>query len=561
MRSFLSFPLFMLPLITQAAPLPDAGSLRQQIEQNQQPGIPHKAKQEKSVEPPAMPAKTGIITTVKSFRFVGNTLITAEQLAPVVNGYLNRPLDFAQLRAAATAVATAYREAGWIVRAYLPEQDIVDGVVTIQITEAVFGKVYINGEAPSRISPEQILRIFEARQKTGEHLSADTIDRALLIAEDLPGIAVAGSLSQGAKEHETDLGLRLADKPLVAAEVGLDNTGARSTGSSRLTGNLNLNSPFKHGDLISANAAHTQGSDYLRLGGNVPVGSNGWRIGLNGSHLGYKLVAPEFSALNASGTSDTLGVESTFPLIRSRLKNLYLNINADSKTFDNQSSGATTTSYKVNAITFTLDGNLFDNIGGGGANSASLSLVGGNLNLNGSPNQAGDASTTQTAGYYDKLRFAASRQQVITETVSFFGALSGQTASKNLDSSEKFYLGGPSGVRAYPSNEGGGSTGALLNLEMRWRLPQGFNLSGFYDCGHITINRNNNFTGASALNDFTLKGAGLSLAWQSGNGTSLKATYARRLGNNPNPTATGNDQDGSLLENRFWLAASLPFSF
>jgi len=559
MRSFLSFPLFVLPLITQAAPLPDAGSLRQQIEQNQPPGIAHKAKQEKSVEPAAMPAKTGIITTVKSFRFVGNTLITAEQLAPVVNGYLNRPLDFSQLQAAATAIATAYREAGWIVRAYLPEQDIVDGVVTIQITEAVFGKVYINGEAPSRISSEQILGIFEARQKSGEHLNADKIDRALLIAEDLPGIAIAGSLNQGVKEHETDLGLLLADKPMVVGEVGLDNTGARSTGSSRLTGNLNLNSPFKHGDLISANAVHTEGSDYLRLGGNIPLGSNGWRIGLNGSHLGYTLVAPEFSALNASGTSDTLGVESTFPLIRSRLKNLYLNINADSKTFDNQSSGATTTHYKVNALTFTLDGNLFDNIWGGGANSASLSLVSGNLNLNGSPNQAGDATTTQTAGSYDKLRFAASRQQVITETVSFFGALSGQTSSKNLDSSEKFYLGGPGGVRAYPSNEGGGSIGTLLNLEMRWRLPQGFNLTGFYDCGHITINPNNNFTGASALNDFTLKGAGLSLAWQSGNGTSIKATYARRLGNNPNPTATGNDQDGSLLENRFWLTASLSF--
>jgi hypothetical protein len=51
----------------------------------------------------------------------------------------------------------------------------------------------------------------------------------------------------------------------------------------------------------------------------------------------------------------------------------------------------------------------------------------------------------------------------------------------------------------------------------------------------------------------------MSLAWQSGNGPSLKAAYAHRLGNNPNPTATGSDQDGSLLMNRFWLTASLPF--
>ena len=559
MRSFLSFPILMLPLITLAAPLPDAGSLRQQIEQNQPPSIPHKIMPEKPVEPAAMPAKNGIITTVKSFHFVGNTLLTAEQLAPAVKGYLNRPLNFTQLQAAATAVATAYREAGWIVRAYLPEQDIVDGVVTIQIVEAVFGEIRLNGEIPPRTSRDKIMRIFNVQQKSGELLNADKLDRALLIADDLPGVTVAGSLNQGTKEHETDIDLKLGDEPLAAGEIAVDNTGSRSTGSERLTANLNLNSPFKSGDLISGNAIHTQGSDYIRLGGNVPVGSNGWRTGINASHLEYRLVAPEFSALDASGTSDTVGLESTFPLIRSRLKNLYLNINADSKTFNNVSSGATTTSYKVDAITIVLDGNLFDNLWGGGANSANLSLVDGNINLNGSPNQAADASTTQTAGHYDKLRFAASRQQVITESLSFFGALSGQYARKDLDSSEKLYLGGATGVRAFPANEGGGSEGKLLNLEIRYRLPKGYNLIGFYDYGHITINPNNNFTGASALNDYSLKGAGLSLAWQSGNGPSLKATYAYRLGNNPNPTATGTDQDGSLLKNRFWLTASLPF--
>jgi hypothetical protein len=43
------------------------------------------------------------------------------------------------------------------------------------------------------------------------------------------------------------------------------------------------------------------------------------------------------------------------------------------------------------------------------------------------------------------------------------------------------------------------------------------------------------------------------------NGPGLKATWAHRLGDNPNPTATGNDQDGSLLKNRFWLVATLAF--
>ena len=181
------------------------------------------------------------------------------------------------------------------------------------------------------------------------------------------------------------------------------------------------------------------------------------------------------------------------------------------------------------------------------------------MNLNGSPNQATDATTTQAAGHYAKLHYAATRQQVITGDLAFFGSLSGQLSNKNLDSSEKFYLGGSNGVRAYPANEGGGSEGELINLELRRKLPKGFNLVGFYDYGHVTLNHNNNFTGAAALNDYILQGVGLSLAWQNGNGPSLKATWAQRLGNNPNPTANGNDQDGSLFKNRFWLVASQQF--
>lgn len=100
----------------------------------------------------------------------------------------------------------------------------------------------------------------------------------------------------------------------------------------------------------------------------------------------------------------------------------------------------------------------------------------------------------------------------------------------------------------------------MLNLELRWRMPKGYNLTGFYDYGHITINPNNNFAGAAALNDYGLRGAGLSLAWQSSKGPTVKATYSHRIGDNPNPTATGSDQDGSLFKNRLWLTASFPFS-
>lgn len=504
---------------------------------------------------------TGTTLTVKAFHFSGNTLLSAEQLTPVVAGFLGRVLDFTELQQAAVVVAEAYRTAGWIVRVYLPQQEIRDGIVTLQIVEAVFGGARFEGAAPGRIAPSRLIAVVEAGQAKGALLNVEAIDRALLLAGDLPGVAVSGSLAEGRNEKETDLVLKVADQPLLNGEISADNTGARATGRERLSANFNLNSPLGMGEQLTANLIHNQGTNYGRLALTLPVGYAGWLVGANASTLDYRLILPEFSALDARGTSSTAGLEASYPLIRSRLKNLYLGLNYDTKRFDNQSGGATTTRYQIATFSASLNGNLFDSIGGGGANSAGLTLVQGKADLGGSPNQAADTTTTQAAGSFTKLRYAASRQQVLIDRLSLYGALTGQVASKNLDSAEKFYLGGASGVRAYPSSEGGGANGRLVSLDLRARLPLNFALSAFYDWGHATVNRNNGFTGASPLNAYTLQGAGLSARWVASFGLNLKATWARRIGHNPNPTATGNDQDGSLVKDRFWLTASLPFSF
>jgi hypothetical protein len=82
---------------------------------------------------------------------------------------------------------------------------------------------------------------------------------------------------------------------------------------------------------------------------------------------------------------------------------------------------------------------------------------------------------------------------------------------------------------------------------------------GFYDIGMITMNMQNNFSGAPEINALTLKGAGLSFGMQTLGGLTAKATWARRIGKNPNPSTTGTDQDGTLNINRVWLNAIQQF--
>ena len=545
------------PGLLRAQTAPDAGSVLRQIEQERRAPLPPQSAP--LLMPPApMQTLPGAVVTVTAFRFAGNSKLTGKQLAPSVAKFVGHPIGFAELQDAAVAVANAYRAAGWVVRAYLPKQEITDGTVSIQIIEATFGAVRIEGDA-TRVSAKRLEKIITASLDPGTPLNVRALDRGLLLINDLPGVLGTGRLGSGRNHAESDLIIAVEDGPAVGGSFTIDDAGARFTGPERLIAAASLNGPFRIGDRADGLVLHSEGSDYQRLAYSLPVGSHGIRAGINASHLTYGVITSEFSALDAHGTSNTAGVEASYPLMRRQMKNLYVGLNADDKRFDNSSAGLTTTKYSAQSATLGLYGNLFDTLLGGSSNNASVALVKGRIDLAGSPNEAIDALTTRTAGSFQKLYYSASRLQVLTDRVSLYARVSGQTANKNLDSSEKLYLGGSTGVRAYPQDEGGGAEGMLMTLETRVRLPANFIVTGFFDSGRVRVNKFNDIPGAVTHNDVELKGAGVSVGWTASFGLTLQATAAQRIGSNPNPTSTGDDQDGSLEKTRLWLQASMPF--
>lgn len=565
-RSFTSAAVLLGTLLiqsTQAQTVPDAGSLLQQIERDLRPVPKRLIRPDAPVAPPEMNAAPGLTVTVTRFNLIGHTLLGEAQLQSVLAGFLNRPLSFADLQLAAAAVAERYRDAGWVVRAYLPSQEIEAGSVTIQVIEGRFGSTLIDGDAPSHLSVARALRYIEAHQHPGEPINAKAIERAVMLLDDLPGISAASTFREGKEEGETDLVMKLVDTPVFVGNVEADNTGSRSTGAERVSGNLYLESMAGLGEQIGLNFIKTQGSQYARLALAAPVGYNGLRFGINTSRLVFNVITPESAALDVRGTALTTGLEASYPFVRGRDANLNLQINLDHKAFDNWSNKGSTNSYHIQLANLSVNGNAFDDLWGGGANSASLALLTGNVDLTDSANQAADAASTQTQGRYHKWRLTLSRNQSISDVLSLYALYTMQGADRNLDSSEKLTLGGASGVRAYPNGEGGGAQGQTLSLDARLRLPDGLNVSAFYDWAQITdVNRINTSPSGntlSELNAYSLRGYGVNVSWTSSFGGQFKATWARRIGDNPNPTSTGNDQDGSLRENRFWLSVSVPF--
>jgi hypothetical protein len=72
MRHSLVISMSFLPALAIAEVPPDAGALRQQIEQNREPALAHKVLPQKAAEPQVLHPHSGLIFTVKAFRFAGN---------------------------------------------------------------------------------------------------------------------------------------------------------------------------------------------------------------------------------------------------------------------------------------------------------------------------------------------------------------------------------------------------------------------------------------------------------------------------------------------------------
>lgn len=534
---------------------PDAGRIRQLIEQSR-PSVQPLSKPERPVQAPAPSgASDGLRVSVREFRFVGNTLVDDAQLHAAVQTFVGRELNFSDLQRAANSVAAAYREAGWVVRVFLPEQDIAHGAVTLNIVEARFGQARFEGPAPARVLPSELQAYFTHASKTERTLRTADLERAQLLIEDLPGVRVTGIAVAGEGAGQTDMLLRATDKPLVTGDVGWDNTGARATGSRRATANLYLNSPGLRGELISLNALYSAGSDYARVAMTVPVplpeGRNGLRLGVNGSSLNYKVVdGPSSSAnLPIHGHSGSMGLELRYPFLRSLDQNLYLSGHLENKTFFNQDTQVRS-DYASNSFRLDVTGQLLDKLGAGGASNAAVQLLWGQLTDMTAHNQI-----DTIARHYHKVNYSVSRNQTLSERHAVLLSLNGQYASQRLDSSERFYIGGAQSVRAYPVSELGGDQGELLSMAWRWTLNPTWSVALFADQGRVLSVA----TASDASTRWALRGRGLGIDWQGPDGWLARVTWAHRNGSNPQPTSTGTDSDGTLRYNRLWFTTSVNF--
>ena len=531
----------------------DAGRILDQVKEKPVAPAQKPAKIENELPQAAAPARdAGILVTVKSFSVTGETVFSEAELQQVLAPFKGRQMSLAQLQQACAAITTLYQEKGYFVAyAYLPPQEIKEGVIQIAVLEGKVGKVQIKRGESTRISDQVLMRGMRGIGPNAV-IVKDVLENRLLLLNDLPGLDVNADLQPGATTGSADVVLNVKEKSPITLTLDSDNYGNRFSGEYRGGVTVNVNDPLGLGDQLSLRGLTSGGglnngkASYL-----LPVGSYGTKLGASYSYLHYKL-GDVFESLGQNGTSQVASVFASQPLLVSRNLSLYGQAGYDYKSYEDETQGITASKH-AHVGSGSLLMNATDGFGGGGVTNLSVVVAGGSLSLENGL-EVVDTTQAKTNGMFGKANVTFTRLQSLPYHSTFlYISLDGQKAFNNLDTTEKYSLGGPAGVRAYPGGEASGDNGGVGTIELRQNLdcmkrylPGDLQLVGFYDAGIAQLN-DQGFTGGDTSTQSRF-GAGLGLNWGLPGSFSLRTSAAWTTGHVPSQIS-----DGTSRSPRCWF--------
>ena len=554
--------LLCLAATAQAQQAPDAGTLLRQ-----QPASPAPASPPPLIPgpPPVAPEEvmTGPRFVVKAFRFTGAVMIPEADLQAHIAAYRGHRVTFGILRLIADQLTGYYLRRGFLARVLIPEQDVKDGVVEFRVIEGQRGSLTIENQG-KRVDGGRVTDFINQRLGEGAAFDVSRLNEAIAILNEQPGVRAGTTLRPGTREGEVAVVVSTADKPLFEGTAALNNSGSKASGVAVGQVVLSLANPTGSFDAASLSVNASEGNTFGRIDYSLAVGNRGLRVGANAAALRYRIIDPALKPLDLHGTARTFGLAASYPLARTRTFGLDLAASHGVKRLIDQSATGETGNRTVTATTLGLSGSLRHRIG----RKAALTRFGADVVFGeGDERNAGalaaDAAARRTNGGFSKLAYNAANLVEISENWSHAATLRGQLAGNNLDSSERFGLGGPSGIRGYPVGEGTGDEGWLLSLNLRRSFGNELAASLFYDAGGVTLNRetwaNWNAGNANLPNRYTLAGVGAGIDWRFLPSAVLSVTLAVPVGSNPGRDTNNLNADGKRNHARLLLVLSAEF--
>jgi hemolysin activation/secretion protein len=351
----------------------------------------------------------------------------------------------------AQAITRYYRQRGYfLARAYIPEQKVKNGIVKLKVVESFLDQVVFDGN--TLYDDETMSILFE--DLIDQPVYITDVEDALYKLNDYPGLTASAVFGPGTEPGSAAIVMRTEEVSSYNL-ISVDNYGSAFTGENRVLYRHTSNNLFGQADLLAFNLmtsfspANNQYADVLYV---QPVFRSLFKVG-GGLRYNIFTVGEELEDLDINGESIILNGFIDYKVLHTKLDQFSLITDlsykiATSKVVDTVAAEDKLTVIRLDAIYSGVDRWLWV-----ASHEASASFTFGTSDVLSTQDAAGNVVTGRGEGGFSKINLAYSRLQPTFDLQSLLFRFQTQISSDLLSSLEKYSLGGPYNVRAYPVAE------------------------------------------------------------------------------------------------------------
>lgn len=483
-----------------------------------------------STEAPAGAAETKL--TIARIKIVGATVYSDEQLAPLYANLIGPRVSLQAVYDLAKQITARYGADGYVLsRAIVPPQalDPKGATIRIQVVEGWVDRVEWPREKLARY--RDFFSDYSAKIQAQRPVNISTLERYLLLANDLPGLKFTTTLrASKTVPGASTLVVEVVEKPLdVLARA--DNRGTRSRGPYQYLLTPTINNVLGNHEALTlayAGVVPFKQLQFLAPSYRQVLNSEGLTAFVNGVYSWGRPGTFVLETLDFETRSTLVEAGLSSPLIRSRERNLTLTGLAFMSESYSFVFGGPFNVDRLRGLRLRAEADAADRFGG--INQFIGTFSQGLEGLGSSGN--GNPLASRTAGRVDFTKFEGyvSRLQPLPGRFSALVAAYGQYAATSLLAPEQCGYGGRVFGRGYDPSDLLGDHCWEASAELRYDLPTApipvpsAQLYGFLDKGTVytispAVGTASSVTAASV-------GSGVRLGWGNQVNVDLSAAKA-----------------------------------
>ncbi len=460
-----------------------------------------------AVAPSADPTLARTVT-VSSVTVEGATAFPQARLDAAV-GTISGTVPLQRIEEARVAILNLYREAGYVFTVVDAAVER-DGRLRLTVGEAEIVEVRLDGD----IGPAGTLVLnFLENLRGVRPIDTATLERWLLLAEDIPGVSVRAVLRPAGTAPGALSLVAQVGRQSVTGYVAADNRAYRLTGPQQGIAAVQFNSFTSLGEQTELQLYYANGrtSVYGQASTEFFVGSQGARVRIYAG-TGETTPASPLRDIGYQGTTTVAGLAVSYPLIRRRQQTLTIAaafdvIDTEIKLEDSPFGDQVLSQDSLRVLRVGGQWAVFDQLLGDSRSAVNVVSLRLHQGLSSFGASASDSPLLSRAGAqpdFTKITFEASRTQSLFSpwtgaNLALMGLVAGQWSNDILPQAEKFYLGGARLGRGYYAGQVTGDSALAATAELQLSIAYETSLFGqslqidpmiyaFYDWGETWEN-------------------------------------------------------------------------